>query len=324
MSMQRNWGRALLVAAAIASAGVGGFLAVRSTGPVLADEQVGVIPSLAGAKNTEDEKVILKNQAGYVKAFNAGDAKALAAFWAADGEFVDTEGKPFKGRSAIAKEFASFFAESKGLKLEVNTDTIRFISPGVALESGTSRVTRTSDGASNVTSYHVVHIKKDGQWQLASVREGPHVSSSSYEQLRSLEWMIGNWSAKNGAQSLELSCEWTAKRNFILRKYTLKNADGTAKSGVQIIGWDPLAGGIRSWIFDSDGGFGSERWTKEGKKWFLEASAVTRDGAQAAATNILTPLDHDHFNWQSVRRALNQARLPDTPLILATRVKAKS
>jgi uncharacterized protein (TIGR02246 family) len=307
----------------MAVAAVSVFLATRSTDAAFGDKQVAPVPSASDPKTAEDEKAILKIQAQYVKAFNAGDAKALAAFWTPDGEFVDAEGKSFTGRSAIAKEFAAFFAESKGVTLEVRTNSIRFVSPGVALESGTSRVARASDGEAHVTAYYIVHTRRDGQWQLASVRESTHVASSNYEQLRSLEWLVGNWTAKSGNQSLELSCEWAAKRNFLLRKYVLKDADGSAKTGIQIIGWDPNAGAIRSWNFDSDGGFGSEHWTREGKRWVLEATGVTRDGAETTATNILTPIDHDNFTWQSVRRGVEHVRLPDTVLVKATRVKTK-
>jgi uncharacterized protein (TIGR02246 family) len=313
----------IFIAAALSAAGAGGFLAVRSAGPALGgDEQVGALPTAADPKTAEDEKAIKTIQTQYVKAFNAGDAKALAAFWAADGEFVDAEGNSFKGRAAIAKEFSAFFAESKGAKIEVSSHSIRFVSPGVVLESGTARLT-DADGASQITSYHVVHTKRDGTWQLASVRESAHTPSSNYEQLRSLEWMVGNWQATSGGMSLELSCEWAAKRNFLLRKYVLKDAEGVAKTGMQIIGWDPVDETFRSWIFDSDGGFASEVWIKDGKSWLLEATGVTRDGAEVNATNVITPIDHDNFRWQSVRRTMNDVALPDTAPIKATRVKAK-
>jgi uncharacterized protein (TIGR02246 family) len=259
MRMRGNWNKVFFLGAVLAAAGAGGFLAVRSAGPALGGQQTVPVPSPSDPTTAEDEKAIQKIQAEYVKAFNAGDAKALAAFWAADGEFVDADGKSFKGRNVIAKEFAAFFVESKGLKLEISTDTLRFVSPGVALESGTSRVIRDSDLASNITTYHIVHTKRDGQWQLASVRESTYTPSSNYEQLRCLEWLVGNWVAKNGEQTVELSCEWAAKRNFLLRKYVLKGNEGAAKTGVQIIGWDPVVAGIRSWIFDSDGGFGGRR-----------------------------------------------------------------
>jgi uncharacterized protein (TIGR02246 family) len=323
MKMQRTLPRAIFMTAIMVAGITVIFLAARFTDLALGSEQLTPPPSPSDPKNAEDEKAIRKSQDGYVAAFNAGDAKALAAFWTTDGEFTDVEGKTFKGREAIAKEFASFFAESKGMKLEIHTDSLRFITPDVALESGTARIIRESDGDSHVTSYHVVHSKRDGQWLLASVRESIHVASSNYERLRSLEWLVGNWVAKNGEKSLEISCEWTAKRNFILRKYALKSAGGTDKSGLQIIGWDPAAGAIRCWTFDSDGGFGSGQWNKDGKRWAIKEDGVTRDGAQSTATNILTPVDHDNFHWQSVSRTLDQVRLDDTAIIKVTRVKAK-
>src|SRR5262249_38322970 len=125
MRMQGGWGKVILVTACVAASGAGGVLAVRSTGPALGDEQVGATPSPGDGKNAAGAKAIQDKQAGYVKAFNAGDAEGTAAFWAADGEFVDADGKSFKGRGAIAKEFASFFAEAKGLRLEVRTDSLR-------------------------------------------------------------------------------------------------------------------------------------------------------------------------------------------------------
>ncbi len=131
------------------------------------------------------------------------------------------------------------------------------------------------------------------------------------------------WTAKTGDQTLTLTCEWAEKRNFLNRKYSLKAADGTLRTGLQIIAWDPILGKIRSWVFDADGGFGSEIWTRDGKRWVQEATAVTRDGGQTASTNVLTQLDHDNFTWQSVERSLNQVRLPDTALVKVSRVKSK-
>ncbi len=320
--MRTHWHRVLFLVAALVATGAGGYLAVRTAGTTAADERIGQAPTVKAPATADDEKALRQFQAAYVKAFNAGDARALAAFWAPDGEFVDAEGKSFRGRKIIEKEFATFFTQEKGVKLEVNTDTLRFISPAVALEAGSTRLTR-ADGSSNSAAYNIVHTKRDGKWLMASVREAPYVSASNYDRLRDLEWLVGTWTAKHDGKTLELVCEWTAKRNFLIRKYTLTAADGATKTGIQIIGWDPVAGKIRSWVFDSDGGFGSELWTRDGKRWVLEANAIARDGAEAETVNVLTPLDHDNFNWQSVQRSVNQVRLPDTALIKATRVKTK-
>jgi uncharacterized protein (TIGR02246 family) len=322
MCVHWSWNKIVFVAAALIAAGAGGFLAVRTTVPADGGERVGHAPSATDPATAADRAAILKTQTAYVKAFNAGDAKKLAAFWTPDGEFVDAEGRSFKGRDVIEKEFAAFFAESKGATLEVTTDSLRFIGAGVALESGTSRVERPGN-PSNAAAYTIVHTKRDGKWQLTSVRELPYAPASNYEHLRDLEWLVGTWTAKSGGRTLTLTCEWTAKRNFLTRKYELKEADGTVRTGIQIIGWDPVVGGIRSWVFDSDGGFGDEHWTRDEKRWVLEATAVTRDGAEAVATNVLTQVNHDRFTWQSVRRTLNEVSLPDTALITVTRVKGK-
>ena len=36
---------------------------------------------------------------------------------------------------------------------------------------------------------------------------------------------------------------------------------------MQVIGWDPAAKQVRSWVFDSGGGIGEGIWTKQGDKW---------------------------------------------------------
>ena len=36
-----------------------------------------------------------------------------------------------------------------------------------------------------------------------------------------------------------------------------------------------------TWTFDSEGGFGDATWTRDGKKWVVETSAMTPDGIRA-------------------------------------------
>jgi uncharacterized protein (TIGR02246 family) len=320
--MRTHWKKASLVVAALAAAAGGGFLAVRTTGRAGGQEQVGTPPSVLNPATSADEKAIRKHQVDYVKAFNAGDARALAAFWAPEGEFVDASGRIFRGRATIEKEFATYFSKEKGQKLAVRSDSLRFLGPGVALESGVTRL-QQPDGTTNSTSFSIVHTRRKGRWLLASVRETPVASTSPEEHLRELEWLVGNWVARRGGATLELTCEWTAKRTFLLRRYSLRGASGETRTGLQVIGWDPLRGAIRSWVFDSEGGFGSETWVRDGKRWVIEASGVTPEGAELGSVNILTPLDHDSFTWQSVQRKANETQLPDTAIIKATRVKAR-
>src|SRR5438046_2186495 len=62
-------------------------------------------PKDAAASATDhaaDEKTIRANVALFVKAYNAGDAKAVAALFSPDGEIEDKEGNVHSGREAIA------------------------------------------------------------------------------------------------------------------------------------------------------------------------------------------------------------------------------
>jgi hypothetical protein len=59
----------------------------------------------------EGGAAIEKNAGAFVGAFAKGDAAALAALWAADGDYTDPAGQHLKGRAAIEKAFKELFAE---------------------------------------------------------------------------------------------------------------------------------------------------------------------------------------------------------------------
>ncbi len=72
----------------------------------------------------------------FVAAFNKGDAKQIGAFWTPDCEYVDETGRIFKGRDAIEKEYAAFFAANPGLKMENSISSIKVIGGHSAIEDG--------------------------------------------------------------------------------------------------------------------------------------------------------------------------------------------
>src|SRR5262245_57316997 len=90
--------------------------------------------------NAKDKEAIAKNAEAFVEAFHKGDAKALAAFWTPEGEYTLQSGRSLKGREAIEKAFQSFFAENKDLKVRIESDSLRFVAPEVAIEDGTTFV----------------------------------------------------------------------------------------------------------------------------------------------------------------------------------------
>ena len=88
-----------------------------------------------------DESLIRQAVAAYVEAFNKHDATALAGFWSPDAVYLNrVTDEEVVGRPAIAEQFTSLFKNVPEIKLAVNTESIQFISPNVAVEHGTSKL----------------------------------------------------------------------------------------------------------------------------------------------------------------------------------------
>src|SRR5262245_55663283 len=154
------------------------------------------------AGNTKDADALFKKAEAFVDAFHKADAKTLAGFWTPSGEFTDQTGHQIKGRDAIEKAFKALFAEHKGLKLRIDSESLRFVTADVAIEEGTTSVL-SADGPPSHAHYTIVHVKKDGQWYLDSVRDTPYVPPSNFSHLRGLEWTIGDWTGTTEGGDVE-------------------------------------------------------------------------------------------------------------------------
>ena len=262
---------------------------------------------------SDDEAGVRKAIVSYVDAFNKGDATAVAAHWSETGEWIDPEGTPIQGRDAILAEMKTYFAGDKKPQIKLLDLSVRFLAPSVAVEQGVALVTRP-DEAMSESSYFAIHVRENGKWQLSSVRElapKPLPPPSHYEQLQELEWMIGEWIDDQGGSSVTMRCEWTANRNFISRSFTVMIEDRIDMSGTQVIGWDPAAETIRSWVFDSDGGFTEGIWSRRDGRWSIRAVGVLSDGRKASMVNIIRVIDDDTFTLQSVGREVDGELLPN-------------
>ncbi len=263
-------------------------------------------------RQAADEAAIRKAVESYVAAFNRGDAKALAALWSPDAVYTNRlSGEQVVGRAEIEKQFAAILAEAKGAKLESQTESIRFLSPNVAVEEGTAKVIRP-DQEPEESEYTAVYLKRDGQWLLDRVSEEDQpLVPSHYEQLKDLEWMIGRWVDQDDDATVVTECNWTRNNNFIARSFTVQTGERIDMAGMQIIGWDPSSKQIRSWVFDSDGGFGQATWKKKGNRWYIQQSGVLPDGRKSSAVNVITCLDDETCALQSINRTVDGELLPN-------------
>ncbi len=282
----------------------------------------GLAATPQSGERADDEKAIRATADDFVKAFDAGDAKAIGALWAPDAEYTDESGQTLQGRAAIEKEYAELFKEHRGATMTVAIESVRFLGADIAVEKGVARVKSPSQNADTAARYTVVHARRDGKWSMVVGRDAPYVSASNEDYLKDLDWLIGDWAPDAKDRPLRLHFEWMAQKNFIKNTYLLAKEGQAELTGGQIIGWNPKLGRIVSWHFDAKGGFGNDVWIKEGSKWVIEASGTFRDGSESAAVNILTPLDGNSFTWQSIKRTLDGVSLPDMPPVKIVRVRS--
>src|SRR5262245_46222 len=245
------------------------------------------VPGFAQQERADaKEGVVIQKQAeAFLKAFEKGDAKGVAACWVEAGRYTDLTGRQLKGRAAIEKAFKEFFTTNKGLKVRITSESLQFITPDVALEESVAEVFPPDGGPPSRARFRNVHVKKSGQWLLSSVKDSPFTPPSNYEHLRGLEWAIGEWAGEGTEGTIEhVSLSWTETRNFLIGSFSTTVKDVSVGSAKQWIGWDPQSKRIRSWSFDDTGAFGEGAWTKEGDKWVIKSSTVLQDGKKATAT----------------------------------------
>lgn len=271
-------------------------------------------------QSSPDEAAVRAASAAYLEAFNKHDAKALADLWSPDAVYLNRlTGEEVVGREEIAKQFVQMFKDEADVKMTAETDSVVFVSPNVAEEHGTSTITAPKKEPEEAP-YSAVYVRRDGKWLLDRVTdEVKEAKDSHYEQLKALEWMIGHWIDKDKDVDIETDCKWTKNRTFITRSFTVSVDDAEDLSGMQIIGWDSAAKAIRSWTFDSDGGYAEATWTFKKDRWYIANKGVLADGRKASMTNVIKQVDANSFTWQTIERTAGGELLPNVPQVLIVR-----
>lgn len=284
-----------------------------------AEEPVKTAEPATKPRSADEEAVRLTDET-FVKSYDKADSKALATHFTDDAEYVDEQGNVFQGRPAIEKALTSFFEENAGCKLKMKIDSIRFIGAGVAVEDGTTTIVQADGSTSADSLYTTVHVKTEGQWLLASVRDhAPKNRRLHRSQLQQLEWLTGDWIDEGDASIVEFSCQKVDNGNFLIRKFTIQAAGEEVMSGTQRIGWDPLTGKLRAWIFDSEGGYAEGTWHADGDSWVLKSTGVTADGQTASSTSIYRFVNGHTMTWQSVDHEIGGVELPDSEVVTIVR-----
>jgi hypothetical protein len=161
-----------------------------------------------------------------------------------------------------------------------------------------------------------------------------------YEQLKQLEWLIGDWEAEwvvpsAGTMNLDdfrpgtkihstCSYFWMENKNYIGLKFR-DEADGKVlHEGVEVIGVDPQSKKLMHWLSSILGGWGVGEWNAEGKVWVLDWSGTTADRTKYEGVAYHVPLDADTYTWEMKNNKKNGTPTPDSPLVTYHRMVRKA
>ena len=263
---------------------------------------------------SDAEKLAQKQSDAYIAAFNKGDTAALGALYTEDANYTTDDGDSVTGRAEVVAGLVKFFKENKGAKLALQIESARFLTPDVLVEKGLATV------GDETTRYVCSYVKKGDAWLIGELDESSLAPTEAGEAaLDELSWMIGSWKDNSPEISVTAKTEWTKNKHFIRRSISIEREGDDALEATEVIGYDPEAGKIRSWMFDSEGGFGGGFWRREGNKWIVSFKATAPDGSTSTAQQILTYLDDKKFTWESINRQSEGESLPNLEKIEVVR-----
>jgi uncharacterized protein (TIGR02246 family) len=265
----------------------------------------------------DDQAAVRKRTEALILALAKGDAREVAAFWTATGEYMRGDDLTIRGRSNIEKAYAEHFKARKPGVIELQSESVRFLSDDTAVQEGTFLVKRPNPADETRSRFSALFAREKGQWYFALLREWPEGPS-----LQELAWLVGTWTSKSDDAELRATFEWTEDRTFLRGRFSIKR-EGRTVTGFQILGLDPATKSIKSWTFEGDGGLGEAVWARGDKGWTARTTGVTAEGEKVVATTTLMPTDENSFTWKSTGRTIDGEKAPDVGPVKVVRETTK-
>ncbi len=282
-----------------------------------------VAASCVGAADelsADETEAVASRVQSYVTAFNRRDVDTCVDHWSKNAEYVLPEsGARIQGRKAIREALQKLLSTDERFELSVADQRFRHVSKDVVLEEGTATVVSAKHGIERA-DYVVVHVKREGKWYRDSVRETiSSTPEASKSQLGELAWLLGDWRAETDLGSVDIHGEWMNDKRFISRVFKVRGKDGYILDGTQIVGWDPSAAVIRSWSFDSEGGFEQAVWTRDGGRWLVKVTAVLPDGSLGAEQRVITGDADGRMSTEVIEQQVDGQLLPGSEKVTLVR-----
>jgi uncharacterized protein (TIGR02246 family) len=278
---------------------------------------------VAAATSTAVEKAIAAEAEATIKAFNAGDSTALGTMFIGDAELVDENGNVTETRAEITALFKRFFERFPQAVLELEVTDARAVGDELVIEEGVRRITADQGAAAAQVRYAAVRMKDGDRWPIASYREfSDDPLPTPAEMLAPLDFLVGDWVDESPEGRTQIHYQWSEDGNFLVGDYNLSVGGQPTSRSTQRIGWDPVENRLRSWTFDSDGGFSEGEWMATDDGWLVKSEATLPDGTTGSATVSIRPADQDHFVVESTDRIVAGGEEPDFKLVIARRPPA--
>jgi uncharacterized protein (TIGR02246 family) len=280
-------------------------------GPILASAD-----EVDGKNREADRTAIRKATRDFVNAFEKGDAAQAATHLTMEAELLPDDAPAIHSRDAIQKAFAGHFAKFPQQKITLDAETLNFTSRDTATEEGQMK-TSVEKIAPTTQRYSLLHVREDGKWLIATIREWPAEESG----LPDLDWLVGSWQSKRDDAEIHTTYEWLGNKAFLRGNITMRQKDRTL-SAMQLIGADPATGELTIWIFEADGGVAQGTCTREGDTWIFETHGLQGDGGELGCKNLLVRVNNDTITWQPINLKYGDEQIGDLPPLKVTRVKA--
>jgi uncharacterized protein (TIGR02246 family) len=268
------------------------------------------------ADRAADKAAVRARGEEFLKALAKGDAKEVAAFWTATGEYVRGADLTIRGRANIEKAYAEHLKKKQPGTVTVESESIRFLSDDTAMQEGVFVVKRPNPAETTRSQFSALFVRSGGKWYFGQLRESPEPTS-----LQELAWLAGNWTYSNDGAETRMAVEWTEGKKYLLCRTTRKE-DNQTTTATQILAVHPATGAIQSWTFESDGSIGEAVWSRTDKGWTAKVTSFDADGDKVTATTTLTPVDENSFTFQSTERTVDGEKAADVGPIKVTRAAA--
>lgn len=166
-----------------------------------------------------------------------------------------------------------------------------------------------------IPDHHATGLLQEPETEVESEIE------TTASPLTTLDWLVGSWTNSDESRSAQLSCRYTKNDAFLLLSFGFEREDGDKMSGMQVIAWDPAQQIIRSWTYDSDGGFGEGTWRQSGDHYTIRSRYTLPDGGVASSVKSIKFVDDDTCTIQTINREIDGKMQPDTEPLTIIREK---